>query len=62
MKLGAGRALGFLHGGYICVGSEVGVSGTFTVLAIRSQQEAGGTGTAVGAQRVLTRVLAQTAR
>lgn len=62
MKLGAGRALGFLHGEDLCAGSEVRVSGTFTALAIRSQHEAGGTGTAVGARRVLTRVLAQAAR
>lgn len=43
-------------------GSEGGVSGTFAALAVGSQHEARGAGAAVGAQGVLTRVLAQAAR
>lgn len=42
--------------------SEIRVSGTFTALAISSQPKTRGTGTAVGAKRILTCVLAQAAR
>jgi hypothetical protein len=41
--------------------AEAKAGGTFTMLAIGGQQEASSAGAAVGAQRVLTRVLAQAA-
>lgn len=57
---------GFLQEAAGSRGRRLGVRGwvggrcTFAVLAVGRQQEAGGAGTAVGAQRVLTRVLAET--
>lgn len=66
VRVGATQGFGFYLVGAPVWGqrlrSEARSSGTFTTLAISSQPEARGTGTAVGAERVLTRVLTQAAR